>query len=68
MNLITPKGIRASLVVIVAHVIKMISAIRLQDGGAAILAAHMTNQSIDMVGMAIFRPLFIKSLREFDIE
>lgn len=53
---------------IVEHVINMISANKLTDGGAAILAADIVNHSIDMVGMAMLMPLFIKSLRELDIE
>lgn len=55
------------LVVIVEHVINIISAIKLDEGGAAMLAAHIMNQSIDIVGTARFSPLFIRSLRELDI-
>lgn len=48
-------------------VINIISAIKLLDGGAAMLAADIINQSIDMVGMVMFRPLLIINLRELDI-
>lgn len=56
------------MVVTVEHVISIISAMRLHEGGAAMLAAHMINHIIDIEGMAILSPLFIKSLRELDIE
>jgi len=57
-----------SLVAVVEQVMSIISAIRLQEGGAAILAAHIINHNIDIEGTAMFSPLFIRSLRELDIE
>jgi hypothetical protein len=57
-----------SLVVIVEQVISIISAIKLQEGGAAMFAAHIINHIMDIVGIAILIPLFRRSLREFDIE
>jgi len=68
VNLIIPRGIRVSLDAMAADVIKTISAIKLHEGGAAMLAALIINHSIDMEGMMIFNPLLSKSLREFDIE
>lgn len=65
-NLITPNGIIITLVVIVEHVINIISAIRLQEGGAAILAAAIINHIIDIVGIIIFIPLFMIKLRELE--
>lgn len=56
------------MVVIVELVINMISASKLVDGGAAILAAAIINHSIDIVGIAILTPLFIRSLRELEVE
>jgi hypothetical protein len=52
--------------VIVEHVINIISAIRLQEGGAAILAAAIINHIIDIVGIIIFIPLFMIKLRELE--
>lgn len=57
-----------SLVVIAAQVINMISAIKLHEGGAAMLAAHIINHIIDIVGIAMLSPLFISRDRELDIE
>jgi len=65
-NLIMLRGRSISLEVIVEHVINMISAIRLQEGGAAIFAADIKNHIIDIVGIIMFNPLFMRSLREFD--
>jgi hypothetical protein len=47
-------------------VMSMISAIRLHEGGAAILAAHIINHSIDIVGTVMLSPLFIMRLRELE--
>lgn len=67
-NLIIPTGMIINFDVIVEHVINMISAIKFAEGGAAILAADIINHSIDIVGINILIPLFIRSLREFDME
>lgn len=65
-NLIIPSGIIITLVVTVEHVISIISAMRLQEGGAAILAAAIINHIIDIVGIIMFIPLFMISLRELE--
>lgn len=67
-NLITPKGIIINFLDTVEHVISIISDRRLVEGGAAILAAHITNHNMDIVGIEIFNPLFINRERELDIE
>ena len=67
-NLITPNGIKANLLRIVEQVINIISASKLIEGGAAILAADIINHIIDIVGIKMLMPLFINKLREFDIE
>lgn len=68
MNLINPRGINMTFVDIVAQIISIISAIKLHEGGAAMLAEHIINHIIDIVGIIMFTPLFIIMLREFDIE
>lgn len=46
----------------------MISANKLHEGGAAMFAEHIINHIEDIVGMVILIPLFIRMLREFDME
>lgn len=48
-------------------IINIISAIKLGDGGAAILAAHIINHIMANVGKVIFKPLLTTSLRELDM-
>ena len=66
-KLITPKGRIMDLVVAIEHEINMISAIRFDEGGAAMLAAHIINHIIETEGANRFNPLFIRSLRELDV-
>lgn len=62
-----PRGMAVSLVVKMEQEINIISAIRLEEGGAAMLAAHIINHSVDIDGAEIFVPLFISSLRDLEL-
>lgn len=46
---------------------RRISARRLIEGGAAILAAHIRNHNIDMEGNRILIPLLRRRLRVFEV-